>query len=85
MGAFTGACLLAMAGAFLATMVYGGFEGAAAMGGGSLGAVTGVVLGFALALWLVLHNGGLWAGKSIAALTGAAIMMMICLAFVAFS
>jgi hypothetical protein len=72
MGAFVGACLLAMA-------------SAAIMRVGTPGAIAGGALGFGLGLWLVLHNGGLWAGKAIAALTGAAIMMVVCLAFVAFS
>jgi hypothetical protein len=85
MGAFTGACLLAMAGAWIASEIYGSFEGAAAMGGGSLGAVAGASAGFGLALWLVLRRGGRHGGTAVVALTGAAIIMVACFAFVAFS
>ena len=85
MGAFAGACLLAMAGAFLGSEVYGNFEGAAAMGGATIGGVVGAVAGFGGALWATLRNGGAWGGRAVAGATGAAIMMLVCLAFVAFS
>jgi hypothetical protein len=85
MGAFSGACLLAMAGAFLASEVYGGFEGAAAMAGGWLGAFAGMIAGFALGLWLVLRRGGHHGGTTVVALTGTSILMLACFAFVAFS
>lgn len=85
MGAFTGACLLAMAGAFLVSEISGNFEGAATMGGATLGGIAGAVAGFGGALWAVLRNGGAWGGKAVAGLTGTAIMMVVCLAFVAFS
>jgi hypothetical protein len=85
MGAFTGACLLAMAGAFLATLLFDGFEGAAALTGGWLGAWVGAIAGFGLGLWLILRNGGAWGGKAVAGLTGTAVMIVVCLAYVAFS
>jgi hypothetical protein len=58
MGAFSGACLLAMAGAFIASQIYGNFEGAAAMSGGTLGAFVGAILGAGASLWLILRQGG---------------------------
>jgi len=85
MGAFSGACLLAMAGAALASAVYGNFEGAAAMSGGTLGAFIGAVVGAAVALWLILRQGGHHGGTAVVALTGLAILLVVCFAFVAFS
>ncbi|HZP99120.1 MAG TPA: hypothetical protein VFB13_06260 [Reyranella sp.] len=85
MGAFTAACLLAMAGAFLASLFSEDFEGLSAMSGGWFGAVTGAIVGTLLALWLILRRGGIWGGRAVAGLTGTAIMMVVCLAFVAFS
>ena len=85
MGPFTGACLLAMAGAFLGSEIYGNFEGGAAMGGATIGGIAGAVSGFGGALWVTLRDGGKWAGTAVASLTGAGIMMVVCLAFVAFS
>jgi len=85
MGAFIGACLLAMAGAWLFTELWGTFEGAAAMGGGEIGAFVGAVAGFALGLWLTLRRGGQSGGKAVTGLTGVAVMMVICFAYVAFS
>lgn len=81
MGAFTGACLLAMAGAFLVTFLFDG----AALAGGWLGAFVGAIAGFAGSLWLILRDGGEWGGKAVTALTGIAIMLVVCLAYVAFS
>ena len=85
MGAFSGACLLAMAGAAIASQIYGNFEGAAAMSGGWLGAVVGAIGGAGTGLWLILRRGGQHGGTAVAALTGLAIMMVVCFAFVAFS
>jgi hypothetical protein len=76
MGAATGACLLALAGAFLASEILGGFEGAAALAGGWLGAFAGALLGLALGLWLVLRKDGRRAGIAAAGLTGAAVLMV---------
>jgi hypothetical protein len=84
-GAFVAGPLLAMAGAEILTLIYGGFEGAAAMGGGLIGGAIGVVAGFAGGLWLVLRKDGYWGGTAVAWLTGAAIMMAVCLGYVAFS
>jgi hypothetical protein len=58
MGAFSGACLLAMAGAFIASQIYGNFEGAAAMSGGTPGAGVGAIGGAGASLWLILRQGG---------------------------
>ena len=85
MGALVGACLLGIGGAFLASEIYGSFEGAAAMGGLTLGALVGGLLGFLLALWAILRKGGASAGKVVAILTAAAAMVLVCFAFVAFS
>jgi hypothetical protein len=57
-GAIVDGPLLAMAFAAGATFLYGGFEGAAAMGGGTVGGAVGVLAGFAGGLWLVLRKGG---------------------------
>jgi hypothetical protein len=76
MGVLAGACLLGIAGAYLATEVYGSFEGAAAMAGGWLGAFAGAIAGLALGLWLVLRQGGRYGGTAAAALTGAAIVLV---------
>jgi hypothetical protein len=85
MGAFSGACLLAMAGAFIASEIYGSFEGAAAMAGGWLGAFAGAIVGLAVGLWLILRRGGHHGGTAVVALTGFAIMMLAGFTFVAFS
>ncbi|HYD05652.1 MAG TPA: hypothetical protein VEC60_07995 [Reyranella sp.] len=85
MGAFAGACLLAMAGAFIATEIYGAFEGAAAMAGGWLGAFAGAIVGFGVALWLILRQGGHHGGTAVVALTGTALLMVFCFVFVAVS
>jgi hypothetical protein len=85
MGVFSGACLLAMAGAVIAVQTYGNVEGAAAMSGGWLGAFIGAVAGAAVALWLILRQGGHYGGTAVVALTGLGIMLVVCFAFVAFS
>jgi hypothetical protein len=64
-----------------ATSLYGGFEGAAAMGGGTVG----VLAGFAGGLWLVLRKGGYRGGTAVTWLTVAAILMLVSLGYVAFS
>jgi hypothetical protein len=46
------------------TAIWGGFEGAAAMGGVSVGLPLGALLGFALGLWLALRRGGRSAGPA---------------------
>jgi len=85
MGALIGACLLAVGGAIVASEVYGSFEGAAAMSGGTLGAFLGAVLGLVLALWAILRRGGAAAGKATAILTGGALVVVACFGFIAFS
>jgi hypothetical protein len=77
--------LLAMAFAAGATFLYGGFEGAAAMGGGMIGGALGVFTGFGAGLWLVLRKGGHWGGTAVAWLTVGAIVMLVCVGYVAFS
>jgi hypothetical protein len=85
MGSIIAAPLLAMAFAAGATLLYGGFEGAAAMGGGMIGGALGVLAGFGGGLWLVLRKAGHWGGTAVTWLTVGAILMLVCLAYVAFS
>ncbi|HTE36079.1 MAG TPA: hypothetical protein VK630_06005 [Reyranella sp.] len=85
MGSVIAAPLLAMAFAAGATFLYGGFEGAAAMGGGMMGGTLGVFAGFGGGLWLVLRKGGHWGGTAVTWLTVGAILMLVCLGYVAFS
>lgn len=85
MGAFSGACLLAMAGGFIASQIYGTFDAAAARSGGWLGAVIGAIAGLAVALWLILRQGGHHGGTAVVGLTILAIILVVCFAFVAFS
>ena len=72
MGSVIAAPLLAMAFAAGATFLYGGFEGAAAMGGGMIGGAAGVLAGFGGGLWLVLRKSGHGGGTAIAWLTAGA-------------
>lgn len=74
-----------MAGAQLFTLIYGSFEGAAAMGGATLGGAAGLLLGVGVSLWLVLRHEGKWAGTAVAWLWVGALCMIGCLGFVAFS
>lgn len=85
MGAFTGASLVALLGAWIATKLTSGFESAAAVTGGWLGACIGAALGFGLALWLTFRNNAQWGGRVVTTLTGIAIMICVCFAYVAFS
>ncbi|MCW5738112.1 MAG: hypothetical protein KIS73_28580 [Enhydrobacter sp.] len=85
MGSIIASPLLAMTFAAGATLLYGGFEGAAAMGGGMIGGALGVVAGFAGGLWVVLRRGGHWGGTAVTWLTVGAILMLVSLAYVAFS
>lgn len=84
-GAVIAGPLLAMTFAAGATFLYGGFEGAAAMGGGVIGGALGVCAGFAGGIWLVLRKGGYWGGTAVSWLTVGALLMLVCLAYVAFS
>ncbi|HTE81032.1 MAG TPA: hypothetical protein VK634_10125 [Reyranella sp.] len=85
MGSVIAAPLLAMAFAAGATFLYGGFEGAAAMGGGMIGGALGVFAGFGGGLWLVLRKGGHWGGTAVTWLTVGAVLMLVSLAYVTFS
>ena len=85
MGSIIAAPLLAMGAAAAFTRIYGGFEGAAAMGGGMIGGALGVLAGFGGGLWLVLRKAGHWGGTAVTWLTVGVILMLVCLAFVAFS
>ena len=76
--------LLALALAALFTEVYGAFEGAAAMGGASLGAVGGLVLGAGIGVWLVLRQGGKHAAVAALALSGAAVLAVVGFVLIAF-
>lgn len=70
-----------MALGILFTKFGGTFEGAAAMGGATMGGVGGAALGFALSVWLVLRRGGQSAGVVFAwiAMTALAMAAMIIL------
>lgn len=85
MGSVIAAPLLAMGAAALATLVSSGFEGAAAMGGGMIGGAVGVLAGFGGGLWLVLRKNAHWGGTAVTWLTAGAIVMLVCLGYVAFS
>jgi hypothetical protein len=54
-GAVAGAAGLGFLLAYIFTEMYGTFEGSAAMGGFSIGMPLGAIIGFGLALWLVLR------------------------------
>jgi hypothetical protein len=73
MGAFTGACALAMGVGYLEPRL------------GDQAALVGGLAGFAAGLWLTLRRDGQWGGRAVSALTGTAIMMVVCLGYVAFS
>jgi len=46
------------------TAIWGGFEGAAAMGGVTTGLPLGALIGFGLGVWLALRKGGRSAGQA---------------------
>ena len=73
MGAFSGACVLAMGVGYLEPRL------------GDQAALVGGLAGFAAGLWLTLRRDGQWGGTAVVALTGLAIMMVISLGYVAFS
>jgi hypothetical protein len=73
MGAFSGACAVAMA--------VGTFEPRL----GDHAAIVGGVIGCAGGLWLVLRRDGQWGGSAVVGLTLTAVILLICLAWVAFS
>jgi len=73
MGAFTGACVLAMGVGYLQPQL------------GDQAALVGGLAGFVAGLWLTLRRDGQWGGSAVVALTGVAIMMVISLGYVAFS
>ncbi len=73
MGAFTGACALAMGVGYLQPRL------------GDRAALAGGLAGFVGGLWLTLRRDGQWGSRAVAALTGTAIMMIFCLGYVAFS
>lgn len=77
--------LLSMATAETFTLVHGRFEGAAAMGGATIGGVAGLALGLVGGIWLVLRNNGHRGGTAVTCLTVGALFMIGCLGFVAFS
>jgi hypothetical protein len=73
MGAFSGACLLAMGVGTLEPRL------------GDQAALVGAAAGLTGALWLILRRGGQSGGSAVVAFTGLAIMMVLCLGYVAFS
>ena len=54
-GSVAGAAGLGFLLAYVFTEMYGTFEGSAAMGGFTIGIPLGAIIGFGLALWLVLR------------------------------
>jgi hypothetical protein len=84
-GAVIAVPLLAMAGAQILTWIYGDFEGSAAMGGATIGGVAGLVAGFIGGIVLVLWQRGRWASAALAWLGVGALLMIICLVYVALS
>jgi hypothetical protein len=83
-GALIGSPLLAVGLAVLFSENYGAFEGAAAMGGASLGGVGGLVLGAGLGIWLVVRKDGKHALVTLLSLWGVAILTILIFAAVAF-
>lgn len=81
-GAIAGAGLLGMGLASLLTAIYGTFEGSAAMGGFAIGMPLGGVIGLALGPWLVLRKGGPSAGKALASVALAAVLLVAVGAYV---
>ncbi|MBX9945205.1 MAG: hypothetical protein K2Y40_14065 [Reyranella sp.] len=64
------------------TKLDGTFEGAAAMGGATVGGVGGGALGFGLGAWLVLRQGGRNAGTTFAWIAMAALAVAALIALV---
>jgi hypothetical protein len=55
------------------------------MAGAEIGAVAGLLVGFIGGVWLVLRDGGRWAGSALTWLWVATLLLIGCLGFVAFS
>lgn len=55
------------------------------MAGAEMGAMAGLLLGFIAGAWLVLRDEGRWAGSALTWLWVAALLLIGCLGFVAFS
>jgi hypothetical protein len=53
--------------------------------GGELGGLAGLLLGFAIGIWLVLRQEGRFAGTALTWLWVGALLLLGCLGFVAFS
>jgi hypothetical protein len=69
--------------AYLFTVIYGSFEGSAAMGGVSSGMPLGGIIGLVLGPWLVMRQGGPSSpGKALARVAGAALLVMAVGAYV---
>jgi hypothetical protein len=73
MGAFTGACGLAMGIGYLEPRL------------GDQAALVGGLAGFVAGLWLTLRRDGQWGGSAVVALTVVAVLMVVSLGYVAFS
>jgi hypothetical protein len=84
-GSVIGAPLFALAFAAIFTEIYGPFEGSAAMGGGMIGSVTGVAVGFIGGVWAVLRDDAKHAGAAVAWLGVGVGIVLTCIAYVAFS
>jgi hypothetical protein len=75
--------LLALASAALAQHVYGPFEKLAYMQSGMTGGGLGLALGIAGGAWLVLRDNGSSAGPMLAWLWVGAVIVLVCLGWVA--
>ena len=73
MGAFSGACAVAMVVGYLEPRL------------GDQAALVGAFAGLVFGVWLTLRRDGQWGGRVVATLTGTAVMMIFCLGYVAFS
>ena len=75
--------LLAMTAAWLAQYVYGPFEKLAYMKSGMTGGMLGLALGIGGGAWLVLRDNASGAGPAVAWLWVGAIIVLLCLGWVA--
>jgi hypothetical protein len=73
MGAFSGACILAMGVGYLEPRL------------GDQAALVGALAGLVCALWLILRREGQSGSSAVVGLTFLAVILVVCLGYVAFS